>query len=220
MRSVSADTSHAEYQGVTVTASKADLWLFGYDRVTISHGVAKGKMYAESAILPADFCRQAINLAADATDFKLDIGDDWAVLVHDDTTISARLIRPDQPSELKNILAKALAQVKREIAIDDGLRGKLTAMLERAKIIAHGGIAKTRTKIDIEGGNLFLFSESDIGEVEDAVGGLDGHPDVAGTINPAAWLEGIEFDTFAFTTDVLVMTKEDGRLVYLVSGRD
>lgn len=229
LRSVSSDTSRADYQGITVIPrGKGVLWFFSFDRVTISHAIVKGNIYSKDrVILSTEWCKQALALldANKSATFDLEINEDWSLLrvnvnKDEDVKLFGNNIQPDSPLPFEDVLASSAPKDLEFVKLEDQ-RVKLTAMLDRARIIASGGVAKVRTKFEVDRGKLFFDTESEIGSATDSVNAFDKHPDVKGSIDPGAVLEGIKhFDMVAMTETTFVMKTTDGRRMYLVSGTE
>lgn len=216
MRSLGKDTSRPDFAGVTVIPRKKSLWLFSFDRVTVSHGAAKGKMFNEErAILPTAWCQQALSIAEKAEEIDLEINEDFALLRYDEIKLFAHLVQPESPMDFAGKIVPQIPEFDTGINFEE-FREKFKAVLERAKIVTSGGIARTRTAIVIEDGKMHLTSKSEAGEAFDTCL-MEGHPNVEANVDPTRLLDGIEFDVVSVGAETVVFQKDGGRLVYLVS---
>lgn len=222
MRSINPnDTSRADFQGVTVIPEKKnELWLFSFNRESISHGIAKGKMAnKERAIIPADWCAQALSIAEKADAIEIEIDDEKVLLEYDNVLLYGALVTPDVPLPFVKEVNSRIKLVEEYVEIEE-IRPKLEAMLARAQIIAKNGIAKTRTAAEVRDGKLSFKTESEAGDAFDIVTGFEKHPNIKAAIDPGMILDGIKFDQLAITEGGVIMASADDRLVYIVSSAD
>jgi len=217
MRSIGNEKVRADMMGVTAIRTKKKLMLFGHDRVTVSYGSVTGQMDAKRAIIPVEWCKQAVSLFKDdGDDVMVEITDNDCLMgVPGGTKLWAQTLMPDD-GELDFIGEVLEANPGDLYPIPE----KFPAAIQRAAIIGKSGIARTKTRLTVEdGGMVTMFTKSEAGDVTDQCI-LKGHGGVDVTVDASRVQEGADLEEILVTERALVMSKESGRLMYFISLMD
>jgi len=220
MYSLGNDTSHTDHLGVTLIAEDGFLFLFGYDRATLSSGRVKltGKVDFERIILPTNFCKQLLRIGAGAKKLYLEIADDFAMFECDGIALYGRLEELDKPIDFMNILDQALFKNKQKLC--ELPENKLPAVLERACIITDAAVDKTRMVVSIKNAHGHFDSVSERGEVHDECGFEKQHPDCLAHVDPVRIKDGIDrFTHILFTEEACIMANKEASMVYLIQAK-
>lgn len=215
LRSIGNEKVRADMMGTTIIREKGELFFFSYDRVSVSHASMTGDMDAKRVIVPAEWCKQAIALFGKDPDFDMDITEDSCLLSANGVKLWATTLAPDDvPRDFFDIVDGQMSKAGPKVRID--IPDNLSEILERAKIIGNSGVAKTKTRVKAKGGTMTFESKNDAGEVFDNMD-CGRHPDIAVAIDASVVQGGCDLDQIAFTDTAVVMAKNKGRLLYLVS---
>lgn len=213
MRSIGTEKVRADMMGVNVIRDKRTLLMFGHDIATVSFAEARGEMDAKRAIIPVEWCKQAVSLFKDA-EAEIEITQNDCIIYSDDARLWASTVIPDsvEIDFVTDVLDKNLADAK-----FCAIPPKFPAAIERAAIIGKSGIARTKTELDIQdGGMAELFTSSEAGEVTDEIL-IKGHPAIKVTVDAVRAAEGVDLEDLYVTKQALVMSRDKGRLMYFVS---
>lgn len=219
MRSIGNEKVRADMMGVTAIADKKHLLLFGFNQATVSFGEVKGSMDAKRAIIPAEWCKQAVTLFADEApdDVVIEITEqDCLMATKAGPKLWANTLLPDA-GELDFVGTILKANEDGEPVM---IPERFAAAVERAAIIGKGGVSRVKTSFAIErGGILKMLTKSDAGEVSDEIE-FKGHPAITVTADAVRVAEGVDLEDMYFTETALVMRKADGRLQFFISLMD
>lgn len=218
MFSVTTDTSHSEYTGVTFVNERDALHLYGTDRITITQAILK--MGAHEAKLPKritvrqEFCKQFLRVAGGARKIKMKLTDKYVLAQHEGVLIYGRVEEPDaSPIEFGKIVDQHFPDEMHNKMF--GIPSRLKAILERACIIAVDAVDATKTQVTVKDDTMRFLSASDRGEVRDTLS-IPKHPDFNGTIDPKRVLDASSrFDKFLMTSNLVIMKK--GNITHLIS---
>jgi hypothetical protein len=215
LRSVGNNNVRADMMGVTIIRDKGDLFFFSYDRVSVSQASMRGDIDAKRIIVPAEWCKQAIALFGKDGEFDVDLTEDACLIAANGVKLWAAPLAPDDvPQKFFEIVDSQMEKAGPKLRIE--IPDNLSEILERAKIIGNSGVAKTKTKVKVKDGVMTFDSRNDAGDVFDSMP-CGKHPEVSVAIDASVVQGGCDLDEICFTDSAVVMAKDRGRLLYLVS---
>jgi len=213
MRSVGNEKVRADMMGVTFIQQGNSMYLFGTDAKSVSHGIVSGSMDVKRAIVPIEFCKQAVALFKNDTDAILEITESDCLMYSQDSGVKlwASTLIPDQ-QEL-DFFGDVLDKNKTDFY---PVPEKFAAAFQRAAIIGKSGVARTKTEISIDSsGAVTLYTKSESGEVKDQFT-LKGHKKREVSVDAAIVSEGVDLEEVAVTENAVVFAADEGRRMFFV----
>ncbi len=227
MRSLSDDTSRADYQGIALIPENGQLTLFATDSQTISAAwVNDAKMTLKKrVILPTPFCEQMLVLyksLGKKEKCHLEIHADHALFATEQCTLFGKLIHADQPLDLVQILNDHFPSdaVEQLVAVPKSF----PMAIERAAIVLDDKMVECRTDVAIDDGMMKLVSKARGGKITADVSdnlSFPNHADVSTRFNPKLVKIGMAaFDSMLITKNAIIFCERVGKdvsSVFLVS---
>jgi hypothetical protein len=215
------ESSNAEQLGITLITDDENLHLFATNNTTISYVSIplEAPPVFDRVTLPASFCRALAKTDPKKT-IILEINEDHALAVTDDSTIFGRLIDTPHPLPFQQIVKKHYDGRTKAVPIPPGL----AMIVARASIITESDASGAGTSItittDSKNQRLARFvSKSARGEVVDVIKLDSGHPEVSLTLEPKFLKSSIAFfDRILITKTCVVLTEETGSSFFFIAG--
>jgi DNA polymerase III sliding clamp (beta) subunit (PCNA family) len=220
LRSVSTDTSIPDQLGVTILPNDTGCVLYATNGQTLTRSIVKFKgesPFTHRAILSSLFCKQLLELADAGKPLKLHVAKDHAIFVDDKgTVLFGLLVESEKPLPYTGVFNQ---HYKRD---RDGelvpIASKLGNIVERACVIAAAEAIAVQTKITVKNGIAKFHTSSRLGDVNDELKLVDGHPDTELLVDPKHLRAGIgDFDKMLITERCFVMANQTA--FYLTAGK-
>jgi hypothetical protein len=223
-RSLGSETSEAAFKGITMIAGKNTLNMFAYDRLTLTHAIAKtkGEVGFDRVVVPTSVIDQLIRITEGATELDLAIDDKRLLARCNGVTLWGQIEdeeRTQRPfmDQSKDLAAGATSTID---ITDKDFAKKFPSMLQRACIITQDTVESSKTKVTVSGNKIFFHSKSTRGVVDDAImpGKGQSHGDVELKLDPRRVIDALDLGSLSFTPDATILTNHDRSISYYVSG--
>lgn len=223
-RSLGSETSEAMFKGVTLVPEGKTLFMFSYDRMTLTQCKIKlnGEIGWERVVIPTAVVDQLIRISEGATEMTLHIDDNILLakvngVILWGATVDLDRKNQDFVAQVRDYMKPAKSTID---VTEKAFAKKFPMMLERSVIISADAVESTKLKVTIADNKIKFYSKSTRGLVEDFISPPSGqkHHDVELRVAPARLLQGLELGSLSFTDTAAILTNHDQSISYLVSG--
>lgn len=197
--------------------------LFSTDAETISFATVRydGGLLTNKfkrIVIPTEWCKEFVKLAAGQPELYLDVTDDYVMLDGPSGVLYCTVLEPDKnPLPFRDTLnaAYSLAAENSTVKIPEDI----VPLLERANIIVMKAKMQPVVLMEVENSELIVIAKSENGEVREHIHFGKGHPHIRVPVNVKRVLDGAKlYDRMVITEAAVIMLRD--KTGYLVAPLD